>query len=189
MVAGRRDAPALRSQTSGEEPQLRLFESIPEAILVHRADGVLFANAACLLMLGAGAYEQIVVSYSWQTRPEEAVGHYRALGAIVTPARFFRRLAPLSQITLVVLVIWSAVRGVALVWTGTALAAMALADVITFTFHYPRNRALFIELNPPFFEGRYFAPAFSIFVDRLLMRHGQIEARALGGGQVGFEIC
>jgi PAS domain S-box-containing protein len=60
MVAGRRDAPALRSQTSGEEPQLRLFESIPEAILVHRADGVLFANAACLLMLGAGAYEQIV---------------------------------------------------------------------------------------------------------------------------------
>jgi PAS domain S-box-containing protein len=40
--------------------QLRLFESIPEAILVHHAEGVQFANAACLRMLGAGSYEQIV---------------------------------------------------------------------------------------------------------------------------------
>jgi hypothetical protein len=109
--------------------------------------------AACLTVaallvaaiLGASAYEQFVVSYSWQARPEEAVGHYRALGSIVTPARFFRRLAPLSQIMLVVSVIWSALTGVALFWIGTALVAMALADVITFTFHYPRNRALFID--------------------------------------------
>jgi hypothetical protein len=96
-------------------------------------------------IFGATAYESIVVSYSWRTRPGEAVGHYRALGAIVTPARYFRRLAPLSQITLLVAVIWSAIAGVALLWTGMALAAMVLADVITFTFHYPRNRALFID--------------------------------------------
>ena len=94
---------------------------------------------------GASAYESIVVSYSWRTRPGEAVGHYRALGAIVTPARYFRRLAPLSQITLLVAVIWSAIAGVALLWTGMALAAMVLVEVITFTFHYPRNRALFID--------------------------------------------
>jgi PAS domain S-box-containing protein len=43
-----------------EVSQLRLFESIPEAILVHHAAGVLFANAACLRMLGAGSYDQIV---------------------------------------------------------------------------------------------------------------------------------
>jgi hypothetical protein len=96
-------------------------------------------------IFGASAYESIVVSYSWRTRPEEAVGHYRALGAIVTPARYFRRLAPLSQLTLLVAVIWSAVAGVAVRWTSMALAAMVLADVITFTFHYPRNRALFID--------------------------------------------
>ena len=96
-------------------------------------------------IFGASAYESVVVSYSWRARPAEAVGHYRALGAIVTPARYFRRLAPLSQVTLLVAVIWSAVTGVALTWTGTALAAMVLTDVITFTFHYPRNRALFIE--------------------------------------------
>lgn len=105
-------------------------------------------TAAAVLVaaiFGASAYEQIVVSYSWQARPEDAVGHYRALGTIVTPARFFRRLAPVSQIALVVSVIWSALTGVALLWTGTALAAMALTDVITFTFHYPRNRALFID--------------------------------------------
>jgi hypothetical protein len=91
----------------------------------------------------------VVVSYSWRTRPEEAVGHYRALGTIVTPARYFRRLAPASQVTLVVAVIWSAVAGVALLWTAAALVAMALADVVTFTFHYPRNRALFLDPIPP----------------------------------------
>jgi len=96
-------------------------------------------------ILGASAYESVVVSYSWRARPEQAVGHYRALGAIVTPARYFRRLAPLSQLTIVASVIWSAVVGVALVWTVSALIAMALADVVTFTFHYPRNRALFID--------------------------------------------
>jgi PAS domain S-box-containing protein len=60
MLAGRCDSPALRANESNEKAQLRLFESIPEAILVHHADGVLFANAACLRMLGAGSYQQIV---------------------------------------------------------------------------------------------------------------------------------
>ncbi len=61
MLAGRRDPPARReSKAIGELSQLRLFESIPEAILVHHADGVLFANAACVRMLGAGSFEQIV---------------------------------------------------------------------------------------------------------------------------------
>jgi len=100
-------------------------------------------------IFGASAYESIVVSYSWRMRPAEAIGHYRALGAIVTPARYFRRLAPLSQITLLVAVIWSAIAGAALLWTGMALAAMVLVDVITFTFHYPRNRALFIDRMLP----------------------------------------
>ena len=65
MLAGRRDAPARRSSKAvSEVSQLRLFESIPEAILVRHVEGVLegvlFANAACLRMLGAGSYEQIV---------------------------------------------------------------------------------------------------------------------------------
>jgi PAS domain S-box-containing protein len=61
MLAGRRDAPPRRTgKAIGELSQLRLFESIPEAILVHHADGVLFANAACLRMLGAATFEQIV---------------------------------------------------------------------------------------------------------------------------------
>jgi len=61
MLAGRRDAPVpYHGEGVGEVSQLRLFESIPEAILVHQADGVLFANAACLRMLGASGYEQIV---------------------------------------------------------------------------------------------------------------------------------
>jgi PAS domain S-box-containing protein len=61
MLAERHDAPARRdSKAIGEVSQLRLFESIPEAILVHHAEGVLFANAACLRMLGAGSFELIV---------------------------------------------------------------------------------------------------------------------------------
>jgi hypothetical protein len=106
---------------------------------------VTVATLLVAAILGASAYESVVVSYSWAARPEEAVGHYRALGAIVTPARFFRLLAPLSQVALLVALIVSIAASVALVWTGTALAAMVLADVITFTFHYPRNRALFID--------------------------------------------
>jgi hypothetical protein len=56
----------------------------------------LCVTAAAVLVaaiLGASAYESVDVSCSWAARPAEAVGHYRALGAIVTPARFFRRLA------------------------------------------------------------------------------------------------
>jgi PAS domain S-box-containing protein len=61
MLAGRHDVSARRANKAiGELSQLRLFESIPEAILVHHADGVLFANAACLRMLGAANFEQIV---------------------------------------------------------------------------------------------------------------------------------
>jgi hypothetical protein len=107
------------------------------------------ATVLVAAILGASAYESVVVSHSWRTQPEEAVGHYRALGTIVTPARYFRRLAPASQVTLVAAVIWSAFTGVALSWTATALVAMALADVVTFTFHYPRNRALFLDPIPP----------------------------------------
>ena len=106
---------------------------------------VIVAALVVAAILGASAYEQVVVSYSWTAKPVEAVGHYRALGPIVTPARFFRRLAPLSQLSLLVAVILSVLSGVAFVWTGMALTVMVLADVITFTFHYPRNRALFID--------------------------------------------
>ena len=112
----------------------------------------LWLTAAAVLVaaiLGASAYESIVVAYSWRMRPEEAVGHYRALGAIVTPARYFRRLAPASQFALVVAALWSWLAGVAVPWTVAALVAMALTDVITFTFHYPRNRALFIDAVMP----------------------------------------
>jgi hypothetical protein len=108
----------------------------------------LLLTAAAVLVaaiLGASAYESVVVAYSWRMRPEEAVGHYRALGTVVTPARYFRRLAPASQVTLLATVVWSALAGVAVPWTGTALVAMVLVDVITFTFHYPRNRALFVD--------------------------------------------
>jgi PAS domain S-box-containing protein len=59
MLAGT-DSPALRSSAWSDESQLRLFESMPEAILVHHAEGVRFANVACLSMLGAAGFEQIV---------------------------------------------------------------------------------------------------------------------------------
>src|SRR5262249_521375 len=61
MRAERHDAPPrCESEAIGEVSPPRLFESIPEALLVHHADGVVFANAACLRMLGASSYDQIV---------------------------------------------------------------------------------------------------------------------------------
>ena len=44
----------------GDAMSLRLFESIPDPVLVHHAEGVLFANSACLKMLGAARYDQVV---------------------------------------------------------------------------------------------------------------------------------
>ena len=60
-----------------------------------------------------------------------------------TPGRFFRALAPASQVlTLVALVAtW---RSPKLRWPLLiALAALVMADVVTFTYHYPRNDIMF----------------------------------------------
>jgi len=56
-----RDAHAARTaDIPAELSPLRLLESIPEAILVQQQDKVLFANAACLRMLGANDDKRIV---------------------------------------------------------------------------------------------------------------------------------
>ncbi|MGH8256239.1 MAG: anthrone oxygenase family protein [Steroidobacteraceae bacterium] len=63
--------------------------------------------------------------------------------ASATPANLFRRLAPATQILVAV--------SIALNWPDQrarwsligALIALVLVDVITFTYHYPRNRQMF----------------------------------------------
>jgi hypothetical protein len=60
-----------------------------------------------------------------------------------TPASFFRALAPASQVlTLMALVAtWRSTR---VRWPLLiALAALVVADVVTFTYHYPGNAIMF----------------------------------------------
>ena len=67
-----------------------------------------------------------------------------------TPANLFRKLAPATQILVLLSIAtgWpNAYRRWALVG---ALFALILGDIITFTYHYPRNRLLFTApLNEP----------------------------------------
>ena len=97
------------------------------------------------LLLGGSAYESIVVAPNWRTKTIETLTAYRLFVHATNPARFFRPIAPAAQLTLLALVIvdWSngALRRYALV----ALVSLLVADVITFTVHYPRNRALFLQ--------------------------------------------
>jgi len=95
------------------------------------------------MLLGASVYESVVVSYSWQARPAEAVALYRSLAGIVTPARFFRAVAPATQVALLAAAACGALARVHLLWVWLALAAAVASDAITFRFHYPRNHALF----------------------------------------------
>ena len=96
-------------------------------------------------LIGGSAYESVVVAPNWASQPLQSLASYRGFLHVVTPARYFRLFAPLGQIVLVValLLAWTAVPAR---WYALAsLAALLLADAITFAFHYPRNRVLFMD--------------------------------------------
>ncbi|MEO8308682.1 MAG: DUF1772 domain-containing protein [Pseudomonadota bacterium] len=120
---------------------------------------VMVAAAAVCLLLGAAIYESIVMAPNY-IFSLASLEHARGFLVTATPGSFFRKVSPAVQLFLFVsvLISWRAkpprIRWLLLV----ALCAAIATDVITFTFHYPRNDILFVApLDPPAAELRRIA--------------------------------
>jgi uncharacterized membrane protein len=93
-------------------------------------------------LLGAALYDAVVLAPNLRGG-SQGLEHGRLFMAAATPARLFRVLSPATQLlTLLAL---------ATQWSNPpcrwpllfALVALVACDIVTFKFHYPRNRLLF----------------------------------------------
>jgi hypothetical protein len=93
-------------------------------------------------LFGASLYDAVVLAPNLRGGPI-GLEHGRLFMSAATPANLFRILSPATQILLLV--------GVVANWANPqcrwplvcALLASILGDVITFTYHYPRNHLMF----------------------------------------------
>ena len=103
--------------------------------------GVL-ALLAVALLLGATWYETVVMAPNYERDIPASILVARQFLARTTPARFFRVVAPCAQLLTLLTVV--------LDWGGpgdgaflVALVVLIVADIITYTFHYPRLAIMF----------------------------------------------
>ena len=100
------------------------------------------ASLGASSLFGASLYDTVVLAPNFRGGPA-ALEHGRLFMAHATPANLFRVLSPVTQALLLAAVVAN--------WSGPerrwaligALVAIVLCDLITFTYHYPRNRILF----------------------------------------------
>jgi hypothetical protein len=93
-------------------------------------------------LFGGSLYDVFVLAPNLHRGPE-GLEHGRLFLSAATPGDFFRVLSPASQLlVLAALVVnW---RSPQARWPLLlAFAALVIADVITFTYHYPRNAIMF----------------------------------------------
>jgi uncharacterized membrane protein len=106
----------------------------------------LIVTAAALLgagtIFGASLYDTFVIAPNLRGGPA-GMEHFRLFMSAATPANLFRFLSPATQVLLLAAIIlnWSS-PGQRWPLVGALLAIVA-TDVITFTYHYPRNRLMF----------------------------------------------
>jgi len=93
-------------------------------------------------LFGASLYDAVVLAPNLRGGPT-GLEHGRLFMSIATPANLFRILSPATQLLLLV--------AIAVNWATPqsrwplvgAVLVLILADVITFTYHYPRNHLMF----------------------------------------------
>lgn len=93
-------------------------------------------------LFGAALFDAVVLATNLSGGPQ-GLEHGRLFMAVATPARLFRALSPATQILtlLAIATRWSSPSSR---WTlAGALVALVASDVVTFKYHYPRNRLLF----------------------------------------------
>jgi hypothetical protein len=104
----------------------------------------------CLAIISIGAlfggslYDSIVLAPNFRVGIPQSLEHLRQFMAVANPGSFFRFIAPLTQLSILVSLIlgWRRPAGRRW-WLILALILIVAGDVITFTFHYPRNAILF----------------------------------------------
>lgn len=94
------------------------------------------------LLMGAAAYESVVMAPNYAARVPESLEHLRGFFVATAPSAFGRVIAPAAGVVLVLTVVL-AWRTPARWWLVAALAALAIAEVITVTFRHPRDELLF----------------------------------------------
>src|SRR5512141_2502493 len=93
-------------------------------------------------LFGAALFDAAVLAPNLRGGPQ-GLEHGRLFMAAATPARLFRALSPATQILTLLATVthWS---NPPCRWPlAGALVALVVSDVITFKYHYPRNRLLF----------------------------------------------
>ncbi len=110
---------------------------------VARVVGVGAAVVGVGMLLGASSYESVVMAPNYSANIPNSLETARQFFSINNPGVFFRVLAPATEVlALVSTVLCWRTKG-ARWWMLAAFGAIIAADVITFTFHYPRNDLLF----------------------------------------------
>jgi hypothetical protein len=101
-------------------------------------------------LFGASLYDQVVMAPNYGADIPQSLEHAKQFMVAASPANLFRFLAPATQISLLLsLILNGGVKGRR--WfLLVALLLTVAGDVITFTFHYPRNAILFTDpMNTP----------------------------------------
>jgi hypothetical protein len=99
-------------------------------------------------LLGATLYESVVMAPNYERDVPTSIDVARQFLKRTTPAHYFRVVSPLTQVVLLVSLIayWGVPGGR---WAlAIAFGTSVLADVITYTFHYPRLAVMFKHPMP-----------------------------------------
>jgi len=94
------------------------------------------------MLFGASSFQLAVDAPNWTGVP--ALEHYRAFYPVINPGTFFQTLLPAALLALLAALVcnWRPIPATR--WRlAAALAVMILVGVLTFTFHFPRNKILF----------------------------------------------
>ncbi len=103
------------------------------------------AVIAVCMSLGGACYESVVMAPNYSVNVPESLTHARGFLTQSHPGNYFRVLAPATQVLLLLSVLLNWRTRKARWWLVTAFALMVLTDVITYTFHYPRNDLMFVQ--------------------------------------------
>jgi uncharacterized membrane protein len=94
------------------------------------------------MLFGASSFQLAVDAPNWTGVP--ALEHYRAFYPVINPGTFFQTLLPAALLALLAALVcnWRPIPATRWRLVG-ALTDMILVGVLTFTFHFPRNKILF----------------------------------------------